>query len=67
MKRFIPAIAFSLFTIVPAGLLRGNQHPVVELSDLDVPGDSPLVYCEDPKDNILDIDKADLIPNDPKA
>lgn len=32
-----------------------------------VPGDSPLVYCDDPKENILSIDRADLDPNEPKA
>jgi hypothetical protein len=32
-----------------------------------VPGANPLLFCEDPKDNILTIDKVDLDPNPPLA
>lgn len=43
-----------------------NQDPIA-ISDADeVPGDNPLVYCDDPKDNILSIDHADLTPQDVK-
>lgn len=34
---------------------------------LSVPGENPLLFCADPKDNILEIKKADLNPNPPKA
>lgn len=34
---------------------------------LSVPGENPLLFCADPKDNILAITKADLNPNPPKA
>jgi hypothetical protein len=34
---------------------------------LSVPGENPLLFCEDPSDNILEIIKADLSPNPPKA
>ena len=33
--------------------------------DYKVPGDNPLYFCEDPKDNILEIEKVDLDPNPP--
>ena len=35
-------------------------------TDLNVPGDNPLVYCEDPVDNILAIEHVNLDPNPPK-
>jgi hypothetical protein len=33
--------------------------------DFKVPGDNPLYFCEDPKDNLLEIEKVDLDPNPP--
>ncbi|KAF2261265.1 phosphatidylglycerol/phosphatidylinositol transfer protein precursor [Lojkania enalia] len=35
--------------------------------DLAVPGDNPLFFCADPKDNILKIEEVDLSPNPPEA
>jgi hypothetical protein len=33
--------------------------------DLSVPGDNPLNFCSDPKDNILELKSVDLSPNPP--
>jgi len=38
---------------------------VVINEDWKVPGDNPLYFCSDPKDNIAQIDKVDLSPNPP--
>lgn len=35
--------------------------------DLKVPGNNPLYFCSDPKDNVLTIEKVDLTPNPPEA
>lgn len=34
--------------------------------DYKVPGDNPLYFCADPKDDILEIEKVDLSPNPPE-
>jgi hypothetical protein len=34
--------------------------------DFKVPGDNPLYFCSDPKDDILKIENVDLDPNPPK-
>ncbi|CZT19270.1 related to Phosphatidylglycerol/phosphatidylinositol transfer protein [Ramularia collo-cygni] len=34
---------------------------------LSVPGDNPLEFCADPKDNVLALKAVDLTPNPPKA
>jgi hypothetical protein len=34
--------------------------------DFKVPGDNPLYFCSDPKDNIVEIKKVDLNPNPPQ-
>lgn len=33
---------------------------------LKVPGENPLQHCQDPKDDILDLESVDLDPNPPK-
>lgn len=35
-------------------------------NDYKVPGDNPLDFCADPKDNLLEIEKVDLDPNPPQ-
>lgn len=35
--------------------------------DFKVPGDNPLYFCADPKDNLLEIENVDLSPNPPEA
>lgn len=32
---------------------------------LNVPGDNPLQHCQDPKEDILDLESVDLDPNPP--
>jgi len=34
--------------------------------DFSVPGDNPLFFCSDPKDDLLKIENVDLSPNPPK-
>ncbi|KAF2637532.1 hypothetical protein P280DRAFT_472240 [Massarina eburnea CBS 473.64] len=34
--------------------------------DFKVPGENPLYFCADPKDNILEIENVDLSPNPPQ-
>jgi len=43
----------------------GGQAVIMD-EDLKVPGDNPLYFCSDPKDNIVQIKKVDLSPNPPK-
>ena len=42
-----------------------NQHALEEA--FPVPGDNPLQFCAEPKDQILEIDSVDLSPNPPAA
>jgi hypothetical protein len=44
-----------------------GQLRLKEDDPLSVPGENPLLFCADPTDNILEIIKADLDPNPPKA
>ena len=51
------------------GLFRtdGDQSIVVN-DELDVPGQSPLKYCDASRDDdIIEIQKVDLVPNPPEA
>lgn len=53
-----------------SGWFGSNDDSQLRLQDddpLNVPGENPLKFCADPKDNILKIIKADLDPNPPKA
>lgn len=34
--------------------------------EFKVPGENPLYFCADPKDDILEIEKVDLSPNPPE-
>jgi hypothetical protein len=46
----------------------GNSNEQVSLAEeFNVPGENPLLFCEDPKKNILVIEKVDLDPNPPEA
>ena len=64
--------AFTFSTSISAAALWGgsssNEQLRLALDDpLNVPGENPLVFCEDPAKNILTIDKVDLDPNPPEA
>ena len=59
----LSAAAFSCH----AAFLRDDQQlRLTDDSDNDVPGDNPLVFCDDPKDDLLAVDHIDLIPNELK-
>lgn len=46
--------------------LFGSSIEVAPYDDaLNVPGDNPLQHCQDPKDDILDLESVDLDPNPP--
>lgn len=51
---------------VQASWLNGGQTFVFDEA-LDVPGKNPLQHCEDPKDDVLDLQSVDLDPNPPQA
>jgi len=48
-----------------ASLFGGTQRVLEDKPR--VPGDNPLVFCQDTSDYILTIDYVDLSPNPPKA
>lgn len=48
-----------------ASLFGSNQHVLEDKQE--VPGDNPLVFCQDISDYILTIDYVELSPNPPKA
>lgn len=50
----------------PAFFDSASQR-VLDDSKTPVPGDNPLVYCQDASEYSLSIEKVDLIPNPPKA
>jgi hypothetical protein len=67
------------FTSVATALLVGSAYAGFGIStsgsrevkpyddSLAVPGDNPLAHCENPKDDLLDLQSVDLSPNPPKA
>ena len=70
MKLFtaLLTIAFSSLPICSSlSFLRGEQAVLDSITDLNVPGNNPLVYCQDPSNYILAIDHVDLDPNPPNA
>lgn len=61
-----------LFLFVSSAYCRftpfgGSQVHLSDDEKIKVPGENPLYYCSDPKDDILEIEKVDLDPNPPKA
>lgn len=65
MKLLVSSLA--LFALVTHSFETEEQRLISQDDSLDVPGDNPFVYCQDPKNYILDIDCIDLSPNPPKA
>ncbi|KAJ5232654.1 3-ketoacyl-CoA thiolase peroxisomal [Penicillium chermesinum] len=51
-----------------SSILDYSQSPlgVEPTNELPVNGENPLVFCEDPTKNILQIEKVDISPNPPK-
>ncbi|KAF2098567.1 hypothetical protein NA57DRAFT_75807 [Rhizodiscina lignyota] len=67
MKFLTPLLAlFVAYAYAGFGVnFGGSQVHLTE--DYKVPGENPLFFCDDPKDNTLEIDKVDLDPNPPAA
>jgi len=62
-------IAFLTASASGLGLFRteGDQSIIIN-DELDVPGQSPLKYCDASRgDDIIEIEKVDLVPNPPEA
>ncbi|KAL9106277.1 MAG: hypothetical protein Q9227_008676 [Pyrenula ochraceoflavens] len=69
MKPVALLLFFYLSLVSSLSLLQGGSQKHLAIGDeaLKVPGENPLYFCADPKDNILQIKYADLTPNPPKA
>ncbi|CAK4031836.1 Phosphatidylglycerol phosphatidylinositol transfer [Lecanosticta acicola] len=71
MKFLSVALPAILATSVTARVTSFFSSSDVSLRDdkeaLKVPGENPLVHCEDPEKDILAIKKVDLTPNPPAA
>ena len=65
MELFIHSLLLLLFASLSHSLRE--QLPIAPHDSLEVPGKNPLLYCQDPKDYILDIYYIELAPNPPKA
>lgn len=62
----VVALAFGLAPASGLSVFRDDQSVVKD--NLDVPGDSPLKYCEEQRDDdIILIQSVDLSPNPPQA
>ncbi|KXS98866.1 hypothetical protein AC578_10837 [Pseudocercospora eumusae] len=48
-------------TVAARSTIADNEDP------LSVPGENPLLHCEDPKDDVLALKSVDLTPNPPQA
>lgn len=62
----VAALAFGLAPASGLSVFRDDQGVIQD--NLDVPGDSPLKYCEEKRDDdIILIQSVDLTPNPPQA
>ncbi|KAF2091930.1 phosphatidylglycerol/phosphatidylinositol transfer protein precursor [Saccharata proteae CBS 121410] len=62
------AVASPLLVSARSSLFSGLTGSQVAITEgLEVPGNNPLVFCEEPSNNILTIDQVDLTPNPPEA
>jgi hypothetical protein len=53
-------------TVSARSSLFGSSIDVAPFDEaLKVPGDNPLQHCQDPKDDILELESVDLDPNPP--
>ena len=63
----VVAVAFGLSPATGLSVF-GNDKAIAAGDDLDVPGDSPLKFCNgDRADHVIKIEKVDLQPNPPEA
>lgn len=66
--RFLTLLATALFaaTASARSSLFSKDIAVAPFSDeLKVPGKNPLQHCQEPKDDILQLESVDLDPNPP--
>ncbi|KIW06117.1 uncharacterized protein PV09_03284 [Verruconis gallopava] len=63
----LSTIAYVTAASAALGWSSSNGDQIRLSEDLQVPGSNPLLFCEDPTDNILTIDNVDLDPNPPEA
>ena len=67
--RVITLLVSALLTVaVPArSSIFGSSIEVAPYDEsLNVPGENPLQHCQDPSDDILDLESVDLDPNPPQ-
>jgi hypothetical protein len=48
-----------------SSIFGGGIEVAAHSEELNVPGENPLQHCQDPKDDILDLERVDLDPNPP--
>lgn len=62
----VVALAFGLAPASGLSIFRDDQSVIQD--NLDVPGESPLKYCDEKRDDdIILIESVDLSPNPPEA
>ncbi|KAL1959736.1 hypothetical protein VTO42DRAFT_1322 [Malbranchea cinnamomea] len=63
---FLPLLLSPLALASPTLDIFDDQSPFYShRGSLTVPGENPLAFCHDPKDDILSIERVDLFPNPP--
>jgi len=67
MKLTALLIAICSSTALASPFWSSSNDQVHLAEDLSVPGENPLLFCEEPADFILTIDNVDLDPNPPTA
>ncbi|RKU47500.1 Phosphatidylglycerol/phosphatidylinositol transfer protein [Coniochaeta pulveracea] len=66
--RFAAVVALACGLAPASALNRFRRDQISVTDDLDVPGDSPLKYCDSNRgDDIISIQSVDLTPNPPEA
>ena len=61
----LSALLLAAISVVSVSAEPWMPGQVVIQEDFKVPGDNPLYFCSDPKNDILEIEKVDLDPNPP--
>jgi hypothetical protein len=60
-------LLYSATSLAAFGWSSTSNDQLTLADDYKVPGENPLLFCEDPEKNILVIDNVDLDPNPPEA
>jgi len=58
--------ALSVISVQASPSWVGGDQVTIQ-DEFKVPGDNPLYFCGDPKDDLVKIDSVDLDPNPPTA